>query len=59
VKGEKMFDPKIISDLQASDNPVCTSVAAPSCASWWNQNSECTCSHGCITPAWTNTSTNV
>gem|GEM_PF-6809054 len=57
-----MFNPKLIfivdpdiTDLQT--NPACTALTAPSCSSWWDVNSQCTCSTGCITPAWTNTST--
>lgn len=31
---------------------------APSCDCWWDQNSECTCSTGCITSSWTQTASN-
>lgn len=51
-----MFNPELIFDPEIEWSSACIAVAAPSCDSWWDSNSECKCKTGCITPSWTSIS---
>jgi len=53
-----MFNPEIVFIQEIEVDPSCPALVAPSCSSWWDINSECKCSTGCITPSWTNTTIN-